>query len=95
VRLEGLGKLKESNDIIGNRTRDLPACSIVSQSTTLPRVQVFSQISLELAILAPHNHNRRIHSKELENKKQNFNKEFAGFSSKYCVPWSHLEESYS
>jgi hypothetical protein len=28
VRLEGLGQLK---NIIGNRTRDLPACSIVPQ----------------------------------------------------------------
>jgi hypothetical protein len=38
VRLEGLGKLKKkSNDLIGNQTRDLPACSIVPQPTTLPR----------------------------------------------------------
>jgi hypothetical protein len=34
VWLEGLGKLKKSNDI-GNQTRDLPACSIVPQPTTL------------------------------------------------------------
>jgi hypothetical protein len=33
VRLEGLDKLKKSNGI-GNRTRNLPACSIVSQPTT-------------------------------------------------------------
>jgi hypothetical protein len=31
VRLEGLGQLKISNDLKGNRTRDLPACSIVPQ----------------------------------------------------------------
>jgi hypothetical protein len=37
VLLEGLGKLKNPNDLIGNRTRDLPACSIVPQQTTLPR----------------------------------------------------------
>jgi hypothetical protein len=37
VRLEGLGKLKKFNDLIGNRTRDLPACGIVPQPTTLPR----------------------------------------------------------
>jgi hypothetical protein len=37
VRLEGLGQLKISNDLIGNRTRDLPACSIVPQQTTLQR----------------------------------------------------------
>jgi hypothetical protein len=37
VRLEGLDKLKKSNDLIRNRTRNLPACSIVLQPTTLPR----------------------------------------------------------
>jgi hypothetical protein len=37
VRLEGLGQLRKSNDLIGNRTHDLPACSIVPQPTTLPR----------------------------------------------------------
>jgi hypothetical protein len=31
VRLEGLGQLKKSNDLIGDRTRDLPDCSIVPQ----------------------------------------------------------------
>jgi hypothetical protein len=35
VWLEGLGLLKKFN-IIGNRTRDLQACSIVPQPTTLP-----------------------------------------------------------
>jgi hypothetical protein len=29
--------LEKSNDLIGNGTRDLPACSIVLQPTTLPR----------------------------------------------------------
>jgi hypothetical protein len=33
VRLEGLGKLKKSNDIMGTRTCDLLACSIVPQPT--------------------------------------------------------------
>jgi hypothetical protein len=33
VRLEGLRKLKKSNDLIGNQTRDLPTCSIVPQPT--------------------------------------------------------------
>jgi hypothetical protein len=37
VRLEGLGQLKKSNDLTGSRTRDLPACSIVPQPTTLRR----------------------------------------------------------
>jgi hypothetical protein len=33
VRLEGLGKVggKKNNDLIGNRTRHLPACSIVKR----------------------------------------------------------------
>jgi hypothetical protein len=35
MRLEGLGQLKKSNDLIEIRTRDLPACSIVPQPTTL------------------------------------------------------------
>jgi hypothetical protein len=37
VPLEELGKLKRSNDI-GTETHNLPACSIVSRPTTLPRV---------------------------------------------------------
>jgi hypothetical protein len=37
VRLEGLGHLKKPDDLIGNRTRDLTACSIVPIQTTLPR----------------------------------------------------------
>jgi hypothetical protein len=34
---EGLGKLKKKSQLIGNRTRDLPACSIVPQPATPPR----------------------------------------------------------
>jgi hypothetical protein len=37
VRLEGLCELKKSSNLIGNRTRDLPPCSILPQPTTLPR----------------------------------------------------------
>jgi hypothetical protein len=37
VRLEGLGQLKKSNDLIGTRNCDLPACRIVPQLTTVPR----------------------------------------------------------
>jgi hypothetical protein len=29
--------IKKSNDLIGNRTRDVPACSVVPEPTTLPR----------------------------------------------------------
>jgi hypothetical protein len=35
VRLEGLGQLKKIH-LIGTGTRDLPACNIVPQPTTLP-----------------------------------------------------------
>jgi hypothetical protein len=42
VRLEGLSKLKKkSNDVIGNRTRYLPACSMVIQPTKLPRNEYY------------------------------------------------------
>jgi hypothetical protein len=39
VRLEGLGQLKNPIISSGNRTRDLPACSIIHQLHTLPRAQ--------------------------------------------------------
>jgi hypothetical protein len=38
VRLEGLGKLKDSDDVFGIRTRVLPACSIAPQPSMLSRV---------------------------------------------------------
>jgi hypothetical protein len=37
MRLEGLCQLKKSNNLIGNRIRDLPTSSIVLQPATLPR----------------------------------------------------------
>jgi hypothetical protein len=40
VRLEELGQLKKMH-LIGTRTRDLPACSIVAQPTMLPRAPIF------------------------------------------------------
>jgi hypothetical protein len=40
VRLGGFFSIKKSNDLNGNRTRGLPACSIVPQPTTLPRAPV-------------------------------------------------------
>jgi hypothetical protein len=42
VRLGGVGQLKKSSDLIGNRTRDLPACSIMTQLTTLPRTPILT-----------------------------------------------------
>jgi hypothetical protein len=40
VRLEGSDQLKNPNGLVGNRTRDLPACSIVPQPTTLPHAPI-------------------------------------------------------
>jgi hypothetical protein len=37
VRPEGLGKLKKFIHLIGSRTRDLPACSILSSNINKPR----------------------------------------------------------
>jgi hypothetical protein len=37
LHLEGLGQLKKSNDLMGNKTCDLLAWSTVPQPTTLPR----------------------------------------------------------
>jgi len=36
--------MKKSNDTIGNRTRDLPACSAVPQPTALPRAPKVSKV---------------------------------------------------
>jgi hypothetical protein len=38
VRLEAL--VEKPNDLIGNGTFDLPVCSILPQSTTLPRSSI-------------------------------------------------------
>jgi hypothetical protein len=45
MRLEGLGQLKISDDLIGNRNRNLPVCSIVPQSTTLLRVRLVRDVA--------------------------------------------------
>jgi hypothetical protein len=34
VRLEGLGKLEKVNNLLGNRTHDLPACRILSEASS-------------------------------------------------------------
>jgi hypothetical protein len=39
--------MKNSNDTIGNRTRDLPTCSVVPQPTAPPRAPVNSQTTNE------------------------------------------------
>jgi hypothetical protein len=43
LRLERLGQLKKSSDHIEKQTRDFPACSIVPQQTTLPRVPRYNR----------------------------------------------------
>jgi hypothetical protein len=40
MRLEELGKLKKCNDLIGNRSRNLPPYSTVPQPTILPHLFV-------------------------------------------------------
>jgi hypothetical protein len=40
VRLVRFDKQAKSNDLIGNRTRDVPHCSIVPQSTMLSRARL-------------------------------------------------------
>jgi hypothetical protein len=43
LRLEGLDILKEKkNDLIGNRTRNLPACSLASQTLAKLTAEVYS-----------------------------------------------------
>ena len=45
---ERIMSMKNSNDTIGNRTRDLPSCSAVSQQTAPPRapLKINKQIKL-------------------------------------------------
>jgi hypothetical protein len=55
VRLEGLGQLKNFNNLIGNRTRDFSACGVVSQTTTLLQKKaklIFSNRSLQFNVVA-------------------------------------------
>jgi hypothetical protein len=49
VRLEGLDKLGGKIHLIGTRSSDLTACSIVSQPTTLPRAA--SEVEIKVGLL--------------------------------------------
>jgi hypothetical protein len=51
VRLEGLGKLKIFTDLIGTRTRELAACSIVLQPSTLRRVPTTTCYHIDIRTL--------------------------------------------
>jgi hypothetical protein len=53
MRLEGLGQLIKSNDRHGNWTRDLLACSIVPQPTTLQMVVGLSPLSSNRPLFSP------------------------------------------
>jgi len=46
--------MQNSNDPIGNRTRDLPACNAVPQPTALPRANV----KIRTVLATNHNYNR-------------------------------------
>jgi hypothetical protein len=50
VRLEGLGQLKKIH-LIGTRSRDFPACSVVPQQITLPRAPDIQLFSLKISVL--------------------------------------------
>jgi hypothetical protein len=53
VRLEGLDKLKKCIHLIGSRTRDLPACSIVPQrSCYCVSIQRFLIMRVDVYLLA-------------------------------------------
>ena len=39
--------MKNSNDTIGDRTRDIPACSAVPQPTAPPRAPCFTQLHVD------------------------------------------------
>jgi hypothetical protein len=47
VRLEELDKFKIFSDFIGTQTRDLPACTIARQQSTLPHVPYYYSRILE------------------------------------------------
>jgi hypothetical protein len=42
---------EKSNDLIGNRTRDLPACGIVLQPTIIPRAIIIIMIIITISLI--------------------------------------------
>ena len=56
--------MKNSNDIMGDRTRDLPACSIVPQPTAPPRARVHSRATFK------HSLAQRFYVVRMNNKKK-------------------------
>jgi hypothetical protein len=53
MSLEGSGKLKKAYYLIGNWTRDLTVCNLVSQPTTISRAQDFSHNNTYIILLSP------------------------------------------
>jgi hypothetical protein len=51
VRLEGLGKLKKSGDLIGNRIRYLSVCSIVPQNVQINAVELCTLWQLTVSVI--------------------------------------------
>jgi hypothetical protein len=49
VRLEGFGKRKSLNDLIGTRTRDLEAFLILPQATSTPKLRAASILKLHIS----------------------------------------------
>jgi hypothetical protein len=61
VRLEGLGQLKKkSNGLIGIRSRDLPACSIIPQPATQPRASGNHQVRIFTVLCTPRHLHRPV-----------------------------------
>jgi hypothetical protein len=52
VWLQGLAKVtKRNSDFFGNRTRDLQACSLVPQLTTLPRATLTVKVKVKVKVM--------------------------------------------
>jgi hypothetical protein len=51
VQLEGIGKLKKLNDVIGNGNRVLLACSIVPPPPPEPvKIQILAKIKIKFSL---------------------------------------------
>ena len=71
--------MKNSNDIMGDRTRDLPACSIVPQPTAPPRARVHSRATFK------HSLAQRFYVVRMNNKKKKKHKSIAIFLTKLSL----------
>ena len=58
--------MKNSNDTIGNRTRDLPACSAVPQPTAPPRALLYSVKAIPLQAWAGPEGSRKLRLPDFE-----------------------------